>query len=74
MPSYKQSGTFQHRAAVNHQLQPFAHGDGDLPLAQAGQMRDPALASFDQTKEKNLPRFQALNLASARIDTHGGTP
>jgi len=33
-----------------------------------------AVASFDQTKEKNLPRFQALNFASARIDTHGGTP
>jgi hypothetical protein len=32
-PWYKQSGAFQRRAAVNHQLRwPFARGDGDLPL------------------------------------------
>ena len=30
---YKQSGAFQRRAAVNHQLRwRFARGDGDLPL------------------------------------------
>ena len=33
LPWYKQSGTFQCRAAVNHQLRcPFALGDGDFPL------------------------------------------
>jgi hypothetical protein len=33
----KQSGAFQHRAAVNHQLRwPFARGDGELPLLKAG--------------------------------------
>ena len=37
MPWYKQSGAFQHRAAVNHQLRwPFARGDGELPLLKAG--------------------------------------
>jgi hypothetical protein len=38
MPWYKQSGAFQHRAAVNHQLRwPFARGDGELPLRKAGE-------------------------------------
>ena len=37
MPWYKQSGAFQRRAAVNHQLRwPFARGDGELPLLKAG--------------------------------------
>jgi hypothetical protein len=36
MPWYKQSGAFQRRAAVNHQLRwPFARGDGELPLLKA---------------------------------------
>ena len=37
MPWYKQSGAFQRRAAVDHQLRwPFARGDGELPLLKAG--------------------------------------
>ena len=37
MPWYKQSGAFQRRAAVNHQLRwPFARGDGELQLLKAG--------------------------------------
>ena len=37
MPWYKQSGAFQRRAAVNHQLRwPSAHGAGELPLLKAG--------------------------------------
>jgi hypothetical protein len=37
MPWYKQSGAFQRRAAVNHQLRwPFVRGDGELPLLKAG--------------------------------------
>jgi hypothetical protein len=46
MPWYKQSGAFQHRAAVNHQLRwPFARGDGELPLLEAGKsaILDPKL-------------------------------
>ena len=44
MPWYKQSGAFQRRAAVNHQLRwPFARGDGDLPLPKP--VRDAILAS-----------------------------
>ena len=44
MPWYKQSGAFQRRAAVNHQLRwPFARGDGDLPLPKP--VRSAILAS-----------------------------
>ena len=44
MPWYKQSGAFQRRAAVNHQLRwPFARGDGDLPLPKP--VRNAILAS-----------------------------
>jgi hypothetical protein len=43
-PWYKQSGAFQRRAAVNHQLRwPFARGDGDLPLLKP--VRSAILAS-----------------------------
>ena len=42
MPWYQQSGAFQRRAAVNHQLRwPFARGDGELPLLKAGKSDDP---------------------------------
>jgi hypothetical protein len=41
---YKQSGAFQRRAAVNHQIRwPFARGDGDLPLPKP--VRNAILAS-----------------------------
>ena len=44
LPWYKQSGAFQRRAAVNHQLRwPFARGDGDLPLPKP--VRNAILAS-----------------------------
>jgi hypothetical protein len=44
MSWYKQSGAFQRRAAVNHQLRwPFARGDGDLPLPKL--VRSAILAS-----------------------------
>jgi hypothetical protein len=40
----QQSGAFQRRAAVNHQLRwPFARGDGDLPLPKS--VRNAILAS-----------------------------
>jgi hypothetical protein len=44
MLCYKQSGVFDRRAAVNHQLRwPFARGGGDLPLPEP--VRSAILAS-----------------------------
>jgi hypothetical protein len=43
LPWYKQSGAFQRRAAVNHQLRSRRR----FPVAQAGQKRDPGLETTE---------------------------
>ena len=66
MPWYKQSGAFQRRADVNHQLRlPFARGDGELPLVKARKsaILGPEPSEFGQCRLKrprttaNIPVF-----------------
>jgi hypothetical protein len=74
MPWYKQSGAFQRRAAVNHQLRwPFARGDGELQLLKAGKrtILGPKPAESGECRFNWVPTAKASKQSDVRLHLDG---